>query len=266
MRRIHAMELEDQPWFPSVLRDAGVAILRLAAERTGQAAAIRPVIERALDNSGEHQILDLCSGGGGPIVAIAEELGRAGREVHVTMTDRFPSESALARLRAEAGWIEYEPESIDATAVPAERPGLRTICNAFHHFRPAMATRILGGAIAAGRPIVVVEVLQRRWLALLGMMLLPFATLVSVPWLRPFRWSWLVLTYVVPLIPLFVMWDGTISTLRVYTRDELLALAAAADPERTFEWTVEEIAMRPSPVPGLALIGIPKQAARSIGA
>ena len=51
-----------------------MAYLRFAAERTGQAENIRPVIEEALIASGEKQIVDLCSGGGGPVVRIADGL------------------------------------------------------------------------------------------------------------------------------------------------------------------------------------------------
>jgi hypothetical protein len=258
MRRIHAFELEDQSWFPSVLRDAGMAYLRAAADWTGQAAHMRPVIAQALDRAGEDRIVDLCSGGGGPVVSIARELRAAGRDVQVTLTDLYPSPGARAEVASsgEPG-LEYEASSVDATAVGADRPGLRTLFNAFHHFRPATAEAILRSAVSSGHGIAVVEVLQRRWLALLGLLGAPLIVLLALPFLRPFRWPWLVLTYVVPIIPLFIWWDGTVSVLRIYSREELLAMARRADPEGAFEWEVREIPMAPSPLPGIALLGTP---------
>jgi hypothetical protein len=259
MRRVQAVELEDLSWFPAILRDAGMAYLRFAADRSGQAAHIRPVIESALELSGEQEIVDLCSGGGGPVVEVARSLIEAGRQLRVTMTDRFPSESARARLDSMgAGGLRYEAASIDATEVPVELPGLRTLFNAFHHFPPPDAVRILASAVTGRRPIVVVEVLQRHPLALAVMLIVPLVVLFVVPFLRPFRPAWLLFTYVIPVIPLFIMWDGLVSTLRVYTGDELMDLVSRADPERSYDWHVEEIPIPPSPVSGIALTGIPK--------
>ena len=65
MRRFHGVELSDLTWFPPDLREAGNAYLRFAGELFGQPEKILPVIESALDRSGEKEILDLCSGGAG---------------------------------------------------------------------------------------------------------------------------------------------------------------------------------------------------------
>ncbi|MGH0034549.1 MAG: hypothetical protein ACQGVK_05940 [Myxococcota bacterium] len=259
MRRIHAFELEDQSWFPAVLRDAGTAYLRFVGDRTGQADNVRPVIESALERSGESRILDLCSGGGGPVLGVARALREAGRPVEVTLTDFFPN--APARQLVERGGDPasvYEAESVDATRVPAERPGLRTFFNSFHHFRPGTARRILADAVSSGRPIAVVEVLSRSPLALLGILFAPIVVFLAVPFLRPFRPAWLVFTYLLPVIPLFVLWDGLVSVLRIYDEAELRSLAEGADPEGRFDWRVESIPMPPAPVPGIALVGVPR--------
>ena len=59
-------------------------------------------------------------------------------------------------------------------------------------------------------------------------------------------------------IPLLVLWDGLVSTLRIYDEPELLALAAKADPEGHFDWQVQDVPMAPAPVPGIALVGVPR--------
>ena len=123
MRRFHAFELEDQGWFPEVVRDAGVAYLRAGADWTGQVENIRPVVESALERSGETEILDLCSGGGGPVISIARRLREQGRDIRVTMTDLFPSVSAQAVVAAETH-LHYDAQPVNATAVPANRDGL----------------------------------------------------------------------------------------------------------------------------------------------
>lgn len=167
------------------------------------------------------------------MVLLARALVGAGRELRVTLTDRFPSDAARKLLGvSEEHGIHYESAPVDATEVSEKRPGLRTLFNAFHHFRPELATHILSSAVDARRPIVVVEVLQRSPLSLLGMLMAPLVALVAVPFLRPFRPAWLLFSYAIPIIPLFILWDGIISTLRAYDQKELLDLAQRADPER----------------------------------
>ncbi len=262
MRRLHLVELEDLPWFPTVLRDAGTAYLRFAAEKMGHARAIQPVIEAALTESGETQILDLCSGGGGPVISIARALHDAGYKIKLLLTDLFPSENAIELAKdvndATGLDVSFHPKPVDATEVPLSRPGLRTLFNGFHHMQPSLAIRVLRNAVEHQQPIAIVEVLQRKPVILLGLLLAPIAPMLVVPFLRPLRPAWLLFTYVIPLIPFFIMWDGLVSCMRVYTEEELLAMTREADPGGSFNWKITEIPMLPSPIPGLALVGIPR--------
>jgi hypothetical protein len=259
VRRIHAFELEDQPWMPRIVRESGMAYLRFAAEKLGAAEKMRPLIESILDRSGEKEILDLCSGGAGPLIEVASGLARNGRETSVTLSDRFPDPGAieLAETSGIAG-LHYESQPMDALDVPPDRAGLRTLFNAFHHMRPEQAREILASAVRGRRPIAVLEVLQRKPLSLIGMLFSPLLVLLVVPFLRPFRLAWIPLTYLIPIIPLFIVWDGVVSCLRIYDENELLSLASKADPEDSFEWEVKFIPLDPQPVPGIALIGIPR--------
>ena len=78
---MHLVELEDLPWFPAILRDGGTAYLEFAARMAGHAQLLAPVLERALRTTGAHQIVDLCSGGGGPVRGLADELVHRAAEV-----------------------------------------------------------------------------------------------------------------------------------------------------------------------------------------
>ena len=90
------------------------------------------------------------------------------------------------------------------------------------------------------------------------------AVLLLLPFLRPFCVAWLPLTYLVPVIPLFILWDAMMSALRTYTTDELLALARAADPNDSFAWQAEERRVT-GPLRGIALVGIPRERLTSEG-
>ena len=59
------------------------------------------------------------------------------------------------------------------------------------------------------------------------MLLMPVFAWLLTPRMRPFRWSRLLLTYLLPVIPLVVLWDGLVSCLRTRTPEELLALTSS---------------------------------------
>lgn len=232
--------------------------LRYCAVHVGHIDAIQPIVVRALERSGEKSLFDLCSGGGGPIIPIADALARDGRPVEVTLTDFYPSPEA-SRAASDAGVaLHYEPTSVDARQVSDRARGLRTIINAFHHFRPADAVQILASAVSSRDAITVVEVAQRNPLTVLAILGTPLHVLANVPRLRPFRWIWLPLTYLVPIVPLAIGWDAFISCLRCYTREELLEMSQCADPEETYEWVVDEPKLM-GPLRAIALTGIPKE-------
>ena len=44
---------------------------------------------------------------------------------------------------------------------------------------------------------------------------------VCTPLIRPFRWSRLLWTYLIPIIPLVLLFDGVVSCLRTYRPQEL---------------------------------------------
>jgi hypothetical protein len=258
MSRTHLFELEDQPWFPSVLRDGGTAFLEFAERVSGHGRMLVAPLQRALAATGETRIIDLCSGGGGPAAAIGDELAARGHEVSVTLTDLYPNLPAFAHAAAaRRGRVTGRTEPVDATAVPAELPGCRTMFNAFHHFRPDQARRILADAVAKRQPIGVFEVVSRELPMLLGLLFIPLAVTLSLPLWRPFRWPWLLLTWLVPLMQLFVLWDGTVSWLRIYSVEELRALVADIDAP-DWEWDIGTIRLGKAPLHGTYLVGYPK--------
>jgi hypothetical protein len=241
-----------------MLREVAMTFLRHASVEVGHVDTIRPIVERALDRSGEKVLLDLCSGGGGPVIPIADALARSGRPIDVTLTDIYPSAEAR-EVATEAGVVlHYEPRPVDARAVPPGARGLRTVINAFHHFRPPDAVRILTSAVEGRRAITIIEVARRSPLTALAVLGTPIHVLLTLPRLRPFRLAWLPFTYLLPVIPLSIGWDAFISCLRCYSREELLAMAREADPEQTYDWVVEEPSLL-GPLKAIALTGISKQ-------
>ncbi|MFN7147295.1 MAG: hypothetical protein ACK4YP_26240, partial [Myxococcota bacterium] len=116
-----------------------------------------------------------------------------------------------------------------------------------HHFPPEAVRALIAGVVARGDPIAFFDVAASPAIRKMPVVLAPIAmlfnmlvlfvgSLLLVPLVRPFRVSRLLLTYVVPLIPLLVAWDGTVSALRAYTPDEVLALARSAPGGDRYTW------------------------------
>lgn len=221
MKRRHLFELADQAWFPRTLADAGTAYLNTLQERFGLVELLVPYVERALPEGAG--LVDLCSGGGGPAVAIAERLA-----VPLVLTDLQPN----THVDPEAA---LHPDPVDAREVPAELVGLRTVFNALHHFEPEQARRVLADAQQAGQPILVVELSERGLVPLtVGTAFIPLMTWLLMPFVRPVRPLWLALTYLLPVLPLTIAWDGWVSHWRTYAPEELEELVG---PLQTDGWT-----------------------------
>ena len=249
MRRLQLFELEDQPWVPALVRDGATDLLDLLFARIGMYRPLAPAFAAFMQVTGQRRWLDVCSGGGGGALAMREALvALAQGPDAITLTDRYPNAAAQARVVARADpSVRYLPEPVDALAVPPHPPALRTMFGALHHFPPVVVQRVLQAAVAERVPIAFVDVAASPALRAVPVALAPVAALPNLvmlvliallltPLARPFRWSRLVWTYLVPAIPILFAWDGTVSALRAYTPAELLALARSIPGGDRYEW------------------------------
>lgn len=257
MKRPRLFEFEDLSWFPKSIRDAGTDVLRFIWERGKVYKPIVPLLRDALLETGSRQIVDVGSGGGGPIVPIYEELVKSGLGIRVTLTDKFPNLRAFSYAkRRTKGGVDFAEYSVDATSVPTHLTGFRTMFLSIHHFRPQLVRRILLDAVQQRCPIGIFDfaALPRPLplpVALLGS---PLGVMLSTPFIRPFRWSRLFWTYVIPVVPLSIIWDGNVSALRLYSLKELQQMVNSLPPN-DYVW---KIGTEPFPRSITYLIGYPR--------
>jgi hypothetical protein len=261
MKRRHLFELEDQAWFPTTLRDLSTDYLHFIQTAMKLHEPIAPLIAEALRASECTHIVDLCSGSAGPLPALLQDLDRRGIRATATLTDLFPNLPAFARAADDGnGRITFERQPVDARAVPRHLAGLRTMFNGFHHFRPGDATAILRDAVLSRQPIAIFEVSDRSFAVLLSILLMPIFVWLATPFIRPFRWTRLLYTYPVPLVPLTCLWDGLVSQMRAYTAAELAALGAAAG---AMEWRSGHVPFPRGPGRFTYLVGCPMRSSRN---
>jgi hypothetical protein len=143
--------------------------------------------------------------------------------------------------------------------VPDDLAGLRTLFNAFHHFPPEQARSILQDAVDNGRGIAVFESVERSvpFIVVAAFLIMPMIWL-STPFIRPVSLGRLVLTYLIPVLPPAIWFDGLVSALRIYDPAELQALVEGVRGAERFEWRIGRHSLSKAQAGVTYLIGVPK--------
>lgn len=261
MRRHQLVEIEDLPWCPRLVREGATDWLAFMANASGIFSAAVPKIRAAMEATGTCRVLDLCSGGGGPWLTLHAELERSG-PVDLVLSDLYPNMEAWDAIRARSGGrLRMHSSPVDAADVPPALEGVRTMFNAFHHFPPERARAILADAVSKRQAIAIFEGASSRAVAPVAMPIQIPAIALLTPFVRPFRWSRLALTYLVPLIPLLVLFDGTMSFLRLYNEEERRELVSGVPGHEQFAWDIGSIPIRGAPISLGHLVGTPRRMA-----
>jgi len=241
MRRLECAEIHEQPWFPAKLRDDVTDTLQFIFN---SARLYRPVAARlgeAIRASRTNRVIDLCSGAAGPWIWLQREFANGQCDgLKILLTDRYPNLAAFQRASAESGGaIEFCDEPVDAQEIPERLGGFRTIFSSLHHFSPQEVRAIIRDAVQRGEGIGFFELAKRRPRTIFYACFMPVATLCLMPFVRPFRFRRLFWTYLVPIIPFVMLWDGVLSCLRAYTPEELREMAVSACT-KAYKWDIGE--------------------------
>jgi hypothetical protein len=203
-----------------------------------------------------------CSGACGTSLFVFERVRAALDEsVEIVLSDKFPNLSRFAAAAERVPNCRYIHESVDATRGPSGIDGFRTIFNALHHFQPEQVVAIFANAVARRAPIATFEFTERKASQIaMGAAVIPFLSWLTTPRIRPLTAGRLLWTYLIPIVPVTCTWDGIVSSIRTYEPDELLSMAAAADPGQSYTWEVARSTVRPGHAPfrTTSFIGLPK--------
>lgn len=238
MKRYHLFEFEDLPWFPDVIRTGGTDFLRYLLIVSELYLPVIRLLGQTMAKTGQNILVDLCSGGGGYMEQVYQELKQTAiPDLKVILTDKFPNLNAYRLLHDKTGGgITFAQHSVDAMEVPAELKGMRVMFSAAHHFQPEQIREVLQNSVHARAPIALIDGGDKHLGSMLAMLIFhPIAFALFTPFFRPFKWSRLLFTYLIPLIPLYTIWDGLVSVLRFYEPKEWLTIAQSI-PDSGYEW------------------------------
>jgi SAM-dependent methyltransferase len=224
---------------------------------------LMPYLKEAMKKQGTDEIVDLCSGTGGPLIKIQHDMNKYEQfDVKVTLTDLYPPTAQVQKEIAERshGHVQYYNAPVDATNVPKQLcNGFSTMFCSFHHMTESAAASILQDAVNKKRGIGIFEMQERSLFTILMMLILAPGAWLLTPLIRPFKFGRFFWTYIIPLVPLVLTIDGITSCLRTYSPAELEALIRSLKGHETYDWTI--IQRRRFDIPPLRatfLIGTPK--------
>jgi hypothetical protein len=258
MKRLHLFEFEDLSWLPASLRDMITDLLGQTIEIARLYHPVLPRLAEALRTTGDRSILDLCSGGGGPVRGLRRRLAEDyGLPMEARLSDLYPNLRAFEHITArEGGGLGFVPTPVDATRVPGELSGFRTMFSCLHHFRPAQAEAILRDAWLHRRAIGVFELTERSLAGIAQALLGPLSAIFLTPLITPRLLSRFVLTYAVPIVPALFVFDGIVSNLRTYTLDELGAMTRSMQRD-DYRWELGQVRHALLPTKVTYLFGLP---------
>ncbi|PMD35596.1 hypothetical protein L207DRAFT_516548 [Hyaloscypha variabilis F] len=204
--------------------------------------------------------VDFCAGAGGPTPFIEKDLNaqldsRIPRSPHPASVDSKGLTPRSPRIVTESAggvkfvltdfhphipdWTEaskrsenlsFVSEPVDAANAPASLNGtdgkkvFRLYNLAFHHFEDKLGMAILKNTIETADGFGIFELQERTISSLITMLGLGLLMLAITPfyfWRSP---GHLFFTYIIPIIPFVVVFDGIISSLRTRSSEEVQAL------------------------------------------
>ena len=253
------LEIHDRPWFPEFLRREVVDGLQVVLEATGAYLPVAPRLREALDRAARIEcwiLFPAPEGLGRRSSAFSRKRGRRLPEVY--LTDKYPDTAKCATAEPPADQIHFVSEPVDATQIPEGVPGFRTIFSSFHHFNSGEARRFLQDSAGKLRGVGIFEVASGQAITLISILFMPIVVWLFAPLRQPFRWSRLLWTYMIPIVPFVLLFDGLRSCLRTYSLADLRNLTDGLTTE-DYKWEIGEENGGWLPVRITYLIGCPKK-------
>ncbi|KAI6244635.1 hypothetical protein HI914_07368 [Erysiphe necator] len=236
--------------FPQYLRERIQSCLTLLwtlriplLQKSSPAQHVAQMLSRVLDDAGRYRYVDFCAGAGGPTLTIERELNSqlashrfTGKNnenrppVQFVLTDLHPHIPEWTKVSKQAENITFIPESVDATCAPSSVKSnyKQKICRfynlSFHHFDDRLASSILRNSFETADGFGIFELQDRTLSSLIVVILSVVVLLLTTPfyfWRSPLH---MFFTYIIPILPFVMLFDGFISCLRTRTPEEILYL------------------------------------------
>jgi hypothetical protein len=209
MRRKQITQFINTKWCPRQIKKLCSEFVSWFVVKVNAAKPFIPVIENALTESKKNNIINLELNIGAGIETVRPFLNR-----HLIITSTTLSE------------INTQQQS-----------GMYLFVNSFHQLPAITAKKTLEEIAKSRNPVVVVEGNNDSLWQLIGMTIfVPFTVILSAPFVKPFRWSRILFTYIIPVLPFIISIDGCIALLKLYNPKDLNKLTSSIKVSG-YKWT-----------------------------
>jgi hypothetical protein len=250
MKRKELFEFEDFSWVPSSIRTGATNLIVVFHKKMGTADVVSQLLINLKRTTNFNQIVDLGSGSGGAMFDVIQNLNEQNKtenQVQLILSDLHPNKALVDSINNKnIPNVSYNPKSVNATNLKDSPEGIKTMIASFHHMNPTVAKQILTSAEENEETILIFEVAQNNipfivWLCLLPISLpiLVIMSLFMTPFVKQLKFSQILFTYIIPLIPILYAWDGQASLMRTYTFKDIETLIGDQS-NKNYEWKMGE--------------------------
>lgn len=173
------------------------------------------------------------------------------KTVDFVLTDIAPHIAAWTSAAQKSSRLHFIGKSIDASDAPdnmldsldlqqppAFRRVFRLFSLAFHHFPDPLANSILANTLTTSSGFAILELQARTLSSWIMMALMGPLLLLITPfyfWRDPVH---LIFTYLIPIVPFVVVFDGFISSLRTRTGEEIKSMIDNVNMHASQDWEI----------------------------
>lgn len=236
--RIQLFEFCDSDFLPRRLREVFMQSLNMIHTVVSPYTRLREVYLDWGAQQCDGKVLDLASGGGDHIASILKGVnGSKDSPVTIVLSDLYPQEARYRELQARfsAKRIDFISEPVDAMTVMSNQdlPQGISLFTGMHHFKPEMAQHLVSQTVENGKQLFIAEFSQRSWFDLLLPFVVGLPLSLASPFVNLFRgknvsvFSFFVCC-IIPIVPLMVCFDGIVSVLRIYRKEDIESFLEAS--------------------------------------
>ena len=189
MKRKSAKQITNSNWFPKFLTQNIYEFMTWFVNKVGAAKPFLPIVNEGLQYADN-------------IIVIDKGLGAGFETLDPFVDKKFPRT-----------YIEQDEIG---------QSGLYIMINSFHQLQPNVAHKLLKEIVDIGEPVVIVEGNNDSLWQVFGMtIIVPITVLLTAPFVKPFRLSRLIFTYVIPILPFVTLIDGFLVLFKLYAPEDL---------------------------------------------
>jgi hypothetical protein len=225
-------EMADCDWFPHWMRVHQQEFLGFIAYHFRIYKPLVKVLEQMLNLTHQPAWTDACSGNGNAALSVERYITPS---PSLLLTDKFPP-SSIQSLQSN---IQYDTQPLDILQNLPNGEGVITLFNAFHHFNHDEKLGLLQKVAVAKRPFLSVEILRPclgSYLSVLGASTI--GQWIFAPFIKPFRLSRILFTYLIPVHILSVLIDGWISVAKSPGKKEYVQLLSQLPQSKGYRFSV----------------------------